>query len=76
MVSAIGFTLVFCTAIGIGIGHLFDRWLGSDPWGKVIGLLVGTVAGFVEMIRTVSEVSEISEDEDKQRSRSEPRDEH
>ncbi len=28
-----------------GIGWLVDRWLGSDPWGLVLGALVGMSAG-------------------------------
>jgi ATP synthase protein I len=58
MASVIGVQLVASTAIGIGIGYLLDRWLGTDPWMKVIFLILGSVAGFREMIRTANQASE------------------
>ena len=34
-----------------GIGYAVDRWWGSAPWGLVIGLFLGVVVGFYEIIR-------------------------
>ena len=28
-----------------GIGWLFDRWLGTDPWLMVVGFVVGNMTG-------------------------------
>jgi F0F1-type ATP synthase assembly protein I len=63
--STIGLTLAFSTIIGVGIGYLLDRWLHTDPIFTVIFLVIGTIAGFVEMIRTVSQVSQ-DEEQDRQ----------
>ncbi len=41
------------TLIGWLIGVGFDRWLHTT-WLYIVGLLLGIVAGFVELIRTVS----------------------
>ena len=41
------------TLIGWLIGSAFDRWLHTT-WLYIVGLLLGVVAGFVELIRTAS----------------------
>ena len=41
------------TLIGWLIGTAFDRWLHTT-WLYIPGLLLGIVAGFVELIRTAS----------------------
>ena len=41
------------TVAGYLLGSLLDRWLHST-WIYIVGLLLGTVGGFVELIRTVS----------------------
>jgi F0F1-type ATP synthase assembly protein I len=41
------------TLIGWLIGVGFDRWLHTG-WLYIVGLLLGIVAGFVELIRTAS----------------------
>jgi F0F1-type ATP synthase assembly protein I len=41
------------TLIGWLIGSAFDRWLHTT-WLYVVGLLLGIIAGFVELIRTAS----------------------
>jgi ATP synthase protein I len=34
---------------GMLLGLLADRWLGTKPWLVVIGILVGSYAGFMRM---------------------------
>ncbi|MBI3002961.1 MAG: AtpZ/AtpI family protein, partial [candidate division NC10 bacterium] len=34
-------------------GVLVDRWLGSSPWGLVLGLLLGVTAGFRQVLRDI-----------------------
>jgi len=36
-----------------GIGYVLDRWMDSSPWFLLIGLLVGIVLGFYDLISTV-----------------------
>ncbi len=38
------------TVIGWLIGSALDRWLHTD-WLYLVGLIIGTIAGFVELIR-------------------------
>jgi ATP synthase protein I len=49
----LGLTLVAATAIGVALGILVDRWLGSSPWGLVLGLLLGVTAGFRQVLRDI-----------------------
>ena len=34
---------------GTLLGYFADKWLGTDPWLVVIGIVVGSYAGFVKM---------------------------
>jgi F0F1-type ATP synthase assembly protein I len=51
--SQIGFALPAATVIGWFAGKLLDRWLHTS-WLNLAGLLVGIVAGFIELIRVAS----------------------
>lgn len=53
MVAGAGITLVVATAGGAILGYFLDRWLGSSPWLTLIGLGLGIVAGFRELVRTI-----------------------
>ena len=44
------------TVVGWLIGAAFDRWLHTT-WLYIVGLLLGIVAGFVELIRTATKSS-------------------
>jgi ATP synthase protein I len=43
--------LVIAVLAGAGLGWLIDRWLGTSPWGFIVLLLLGFVAGVVGVIR-------------------------
>jgi ATP synthase protein I len=36
---------------GFGLGWLFDRWLGTSPWGLIAFLLLGFGAGIYNVMR-------------------------
>jgi ATP synthase protein I len=46
------YTLVGGILLLGGIGYAVDRWQGSAPWGLVIGLALGIVVGFYELVKT------------------------
>ena len=50
--SQLAFVLPAATFVGWLIGAALDRWLHTS-WLYLVGLLLGIVAGFVELIRTV-----------------------
>ena len=51
---AAGITLFAAVVVFTGIGWLLDRWLGSQPWCLVGGIVVGSAAGLFEFIRISS----------------------
>jgi len=44
--STIGMTLVFCILIGGFAGYLLDNYFGTGYLFKIIGLIMGIIAGF------------------------------
>lgn len=34
---------------GTLLGYFADRWLGTDPWLVILGIVVGAYSGFVHM---------------------------
>ncbi|MBZ5719939.1 MAG: AtpZ/AtpI family protein [Acidobacteriia bacterium] len=51
--SQLAFVLPAATVVGWLIGQALDRWLRTS-WLSLAGLILGIVAGFVELIRTVT----------------------
>jgi ATP synthase protein I len=52
-VLALGFSIVS----GLLAGWILDRWLGTSPWLIVAGIVLGSVAGFMQFIRLMSRIS-------------------
>jgi len=50
----VGTGLVACIVTGYLLGSYLDRKLGTSPWLVMVGVLLGTAAGFVGLFRTVS----------------------
>lgn len=51
-ISQVAFVLPAATVVGWLVGAGLDRWLHTR-WLWMAGLLLGIVAGFVDLIRTV-----------------------
>ena len=65
MLSTIGLTMALSIAVAIGIGLLLDRWL-HKPWIIMVFALLGVIAGFQQMIRTVMQASAEEEELDRE----------
>ena len=50
----IGVELVAALIVGVGIGFLLDRWLGTKPWFLLLFFLLGAAAGLLNVFRLVS----------------------
>lgn len=50
----VGFVIVAGVVTGYLLGSWLDRKFGTSPWLVVAGVLLGTVAGILELFRTVS----------------------
>ena len=55
--STAGLSFVMAIVLGAGGGYLLDGWLGSSPWGFLIGFMLGVIAG----IRNVFKASAIDQ---------------
>lgn len=42
-----GIIIALCLIFGVGIGHLADKLFHLEVVGKFIGLIVGTIFGFI-----------------------------
>lgn len=48
--SEMGFIIPAAAFVGLLLGKLFDHWLGTH-WIYIAGVVLGIIAGFVQMIR-------------------------
>ncbi|GAB4358890.1 MAG: AtpZ/AtpI family protein [Oricola sp.] len=44
--------------VGAGIGYLVDRIAGTSPWGMIVFLLLGFVAGVLNVLRSAGLVAD------------------
>jgi ATP synthase protein I len=51
--SQIAFILPAAVVVGLLIGKLFDYWFHTH-WLFLAGVIVGAIAGFVDIIRTIT----------------------
>jgi len=51
---AAGLTLFGVVATFTGAGWMLDKWLGTQPWGLVGGIVVGSAAGLFQFVRLSS----------------------
>jgi ATP synthase protein I len=50
----IGLELVSALIVGVGIGYLLDRWLGTKPWLLILFFVLGSAAGLLNVFRMTS----------------------
>ena len=50
--SQIAFVIPAAVVIGMFLGKLLDYWLHTK-WLFLVGIIIGAIAGFVDVIRTV-----------------------
>ena len=50
----IGVDLVAALAVGVGIGVLLDRWLGTSPWFLLLFFVLGAAAGMLNVYRVMA----------------------
>jgi F0F1-type ATP synthase assembly protein I len=51
--AAASYTLIGAIVLLGGLGYGFDAWRGTSPWGLFVGLTLGIVVGFYELIKTM-----------------------
>ena len=53
--------LVAGVLVGAGLGWGFDRLLSTSPWGLIVFLLLGFIAGVLNVMRTAGVMAKQSE---------------
>ncbi len=51
---AAGITLFASVVSFCALGWLMDKWLGTDPWLLIIGIVLGSAVGLFEFVRLSS----------------------
>ena len=51
---AAGITLFASVVSFCALGWVLDKWLGTDPWLLIIGIVLGSAVGLFEFIRLSS----------------------
>ncbi len=52
--SSLIFILPSTLVGGYYLGYFVDKRLNSEPWGAVIGVFLGMIAGFVQLFKLLS----------------------
>ena len=64
--GTMGLHLVSGTIVGAGMGWFLDEWLGTNPWLFLIMLVLGIVAGFMNVYR---DAQQLMKEEQRERER-------
>ena len=51
--ATLGWNFVTAPLVGGGIGYVIDSYVDSYPWAMVVGLFLGFVSAFIDLIRGV-----------------------
>jgi ATP synthase protein I len=51
---AAGITLFASVAAFCAAGYFLDKWLGTEPWLLIVGIVIGSAAGLFEFVRLSS----------------------
>jgi F0F1-type ATP synthase assembly protein I len=51
--AAASYTLIGAIVLLGGLGYVIDEWRGTGPWGLFVGLTLGIVVGFYELVKTI-----------------------
>jgi ATP synthase protein I len=57
----LGTMLFGCIAVGLGVGYLADRWLGTQPWLLLVGLGFGIAAASVNFYRIIKALNRMDQ---------------
>jgi F0F1-type ATP synthase assembly protein I len=56
--AGIGLELAGVIGVMVALGYAVDQWLGSGPWGIVVGGSLGIIGGLYNLIKQVMKMSQ------------------
>lgn len=56
----LGLQSAFTMAFFVGLGYLVDRWLGTRPWGLVVGAVLGMIGMLTLLVRVSNQANAAS----------------
>jgi ATP synthase protein I len=59
---ATALSFVFTILAGAILGWLFDRWRGTRPTGAMVGLAIGFVLAFYQIVRSTQQQQKADQD--------------
>ncbi len=62
--SSVGIEMALAVVIGLVGGWWLDGELGTEPWLALVGLIIGTVAGFRSLLSALK-YTETNDDEER-----------
>jgi ATP synthase protein I len=63
--SSLGLMLPASIAVGLFIGYVLDKALGTSPWMLLLFLLLGTASGIYNLLRGLNQWESSAENENK-----------
>jgi F0F1-type ATP synthase assembly protein I len=54
---SIGIAFFGSVLVMLGIGWLVDLWLKTAPWGIVVGIVLGSIIGFYQLVKTLNQIN-------------------
>ncbi len=57
MAWRLGSEFISGVLVGGLIGYAIDKWFGTEPWGLIIFILLGFLAGMLNMLRSAGKIS-------------------
>lgn len=55
----IAMDIIVCMGVGLFLGYWGDQWLGSQPWGIMLGIAFGMAAGVRSAIRSAEAMEKL-----------------
>lgn len=52
--STVGISFVLAVGLGVWLGLMLDRWLGTSPWLFFLFFVFGLAAGVINVYRTAA----------------------
>lgn len=52
--SSVGVMFAACIVVGVGLGVFLDSWLQTNPWCTIGLAVLGSAAGFYNLIKMIS----------------------